>query len=110
MDSNAARIFEVGVEEGLGDADVGVCMVDEEAGTLVEVALRRAEILVNSLPTFHEHYNPYHLESHEKNILPVHCRLAGGSMSIATGPSLETALFGPKAPSPNLSRRSKKTR
>jgi len=39
IDSNAARLFEVGVEAGLGDADVGACVVeDEEAGT---AAVRR---------------------------------------------------------------------
>jgi len=36
MDSNAARLFEVGVEVGLGDADAGAC--DEEPGT---AAVRR---------------------------------------------------------------------
>jgi hypothetical protein len=38
MDSNAARLFEVGVEAGLGDADVGARVVEDEAGT---AAVRR---------------------------------------------------------------------
>lgn len=38
MDSNAARLLEVGVEEGLGNADVGACVAEEGAGT---VAVRR---------------------------------------------------------------------
>ena len=33
MDSNAARLFEVGFEAGLGDGDVGACVGEDEAGT-----------------------------------------------------------------------------
>jgi hypothetical protein len=37
MDSNTARLFEVGVEAGLGGADVGACVVESEGTGTVEL-------------------------------------------------------------------------
>ncbi len=43
MDSNAARLFEVGVEAGMRGADVGACVVEDEMGAGTAVIRRGVE-------------------------------------------------------------------
>jgi len=43
IDSKAARLFKLGVEAGLGDADVGACVVEVEVGAGTAAVWRGVE-------------------------------------------------------------------